>query len=126
MRLVSTLVRELEPQRLGYVERGLMDMAARVTDRTDLEMVVPELIRLLGEDSKALRALKMVSAIDAVFLVACGCACIQSFGIFCEKGTPGKYRIRATIISTMSGKERDELHCAIIRYDGGVGFSARA
>lgn len=60
MRLVSTLVRELEPQMLHHVERGLMNMAALVTDRTDLEMVVPELIRLLGEDSKALRALKMV------------------------------------------------------------------
>lgn len=60
MRLVTTLVRELEPNILHHVERGLMNMAALITDRTDLEMVIPELILLLGEDSKALSALKMV------------------------------------------------------------------
>lgn len=59
--LTSTLVRELEPQRLGGVERGLFEISARVTATTDLEMVVPELIHLLGGDGKALRALKMVS-----------------------------------------------------------------
>lgn len=59
-RLTTALVRELEPERLAEVERGLADMASRVTGTTDLEMVVPGLIRLLGGDSKALSALKMV------------------------------------------------------------------
>lgn len=59
-RIAATLVRELEPHRLADVERGLMGIAARVTGTTDLEMVVPELINLLGGDGKALRALKMV------------------------------------------------------------------
>lgn len=60
-RLTKVLVRELEPERLAEVERGLADMASRVTATTDLEMVVPGLIHLLGGDSRALRALKMVS-----------------------------------------------------------------
>lgn len=60
-RLTTVLVRELEPGRLEEVERGLADIASRVTATTDLEMVVPGLIHLLGGDSKALRALKMVS-----------------------------------------------------------------
>lgn len=60
MRLTMTLVGELEPQNLAMVERGLFNIAAKVTDTTDLEMVVPELINLLGGDGKALRALKMV------------------------------------------------------------------
>lgn len=60
-RIAATLVRELEPHRLAEVERGLMGIASRVTGTTDLEMVVPELIHLLGGDGKALRALKMVS-----------------------------------------------------------------
>lgn len=68
MRLVSTLVRELEPQMLPHIERGLMSMAALITDRTDLEMVVPELILLLGEDSKVLSALKMVKDIGILIL----------------------------------------------------------
>ncbi|CAB1119353.1 unnamed protein product [Ectocarpus sp. CCAP 1310/34] len=59
-RLTSTLVHELEPEKMAEVERGLASIAARVTGTTDLEMVVPELIDLLGGDSKALRALKMV------------------------------------------------------------------
>lgn len=66
MRLTTTLVGELEPQNLAMVERGLFHIAARVTDTTDLEMVVPELINLLGGDGKALRALKMVSTIDTL------------------------------------------------------------
>lgn len=60
-RLTITLVRELEPDRLCEVQRGLAHVASRVTATTDLEMVVPELIHLLGGDGKALRALKMVS-----------------------------------------------------------------
>lgn len=60
-RLTTTLVRELEPERLSEVQRGLAQVASRVTTTTDLEMVVPELIHLLGGDGKALRALKMVS-----------------------------------------------------------------
>lgn len=60
-RLTSTLVQELEPERLSEVQRGLAEVASRVTATTDLEMVVPELIDLLGGDGKALRALKMVS-----------------------------------------------------------------
>lgn len=60
-RLTLVLVRELEPERLAEVERGLAEMASRVTATTDLEMVVPGLIDLLGGDGKALRALKMVS-----------------------------------------------------------------
>eukprot|EP00903_Cladosiphon_okamuranus_P010337 g9780.t1 len=59
-RLTSTLVRELEPERLSEVQRGLAHVASRVTATTDLEMVIPELINLLGGDGKALRALKMV------------------------------------------------------------------
>lgn len=59
--LTTTLVRELEPERLSEVQRGLAQVASRVTATTDLEMVIPELIQLLGGDGKALRALKMVS-----------------------------------------------------------------
>lgn len=59
--LTTTLVRELEPERLSEVQRGLAHVASRVTATTDLEMVIPELIHLLGGDGKALRALKMVS-----------------------------------------------------------------
>ncbi|CAM9367298.1 unnamed protein product [Scytosiphon promiscuus] len=58
--LTSTLVYELEPERAAEIDRGLANIATRVTATTDLEMVVPELIRLLGGDGKALRALKMV------------------------------------------------------------------
>lgn len=64
MLLTTTLVGELEPQNLAMVERGLFHIAARVTDTTDLEMVVPELINLLGGDGTALRALKMVSTLE--------------------------------------------------------------
>lgn len=67
-RLATTLVRELEPQKLAHVEAGLFHIAARVTDTTDLEMVVPELIHLLGGDGKALRALKMVSSSECMHL----------------------------------------------------------
>lgn len=66
MNLVTTLVRELEWHRLAEVQQGLFEIARRVTDRTDLEMVVPELIHMLGEDSKALKALKMVSSFTAI------------------------------------------------------------
>lgn len=59
--LTRTLVYELEPESAGEIDRGLAAIAARVTATTDLEMVIPELIRLLGGDGKALRALKMVS-----------------------------------------------------------------
>lgn len=58
--LVITLVRELEPHRLAEVQIGLQEIASRVVVTTELEMVVPELILFLGEDSKALKALKMV------------------------------------------------------------------
>lgn len=59
--LTLKLVRELEPERLAEVERGLADVASRVMATTDLEMVIPELISLLEVgDGKALRALKMV------------------------------------------------------------------
>lgn len=64
-RLTLTLVHELEPERMAEVERGLASIADRVTGTTDLEMVVPELIDLLGGDGKALRALKMVRCVFA-------------------------------------------------------------
>lgn len=65
--LTSTLVRELEPERLSEVQRGLAHVASRVTATTDLEMVVPELIQVLGGDGKALRALKMVGEPEPLF-----------------------------------------------------------
>lgn len=58
--LVITLVGEMEAHRTVEVESGLRDIASRVTATTELEMAMPELIRLLGEESKALKALKMV------------------------------------------------------------------
>lgn len=66
-----TLVRELEPERFSEVQRGLAHVASRVTATTDLEMVIPELIHLLGGDGKALRALKMVSAGNRGFSSIC-------------------------------------------------------
>lgn len=62
-RLTLTLVQELEPHKLPDVGRGLVMIGNEVTDTTDLEMVVPHLITLLGRDSKALKALKMVSGL---------------------------------------------------------------
>ncbi|CAM9287551.1 unnamed protein product [Choristocarpus tenellus] len=59
-RLVVTLVRELEPDRLEQVEAGLANIESRITPSTDLEMVVPELVEEMGEESRALKALKMV------------------------------------------------------------------
>lgn len=66
-RLATTLVRELEVHKLAEVEYGLREIASRVTSTTELEMVVPELILLLGEDGKALKALKMVSDLSQVW-----------------------------------------------------------
>lgn len=59
-RLVETLVLELEAHRLAVLKERMREIALRVTATTELEMVMPELIQLLGEDSKALKALKMV------------------------------------------------------------------
>lgn len=62
---------------MAEVERGLASIADRVTGTTDLEMVVPELIDLLGGDGKALRALKMVRErrFCLLLLPAVKCAC---------------------------------------------------
>lgn len=65
--LVKTLVGEMESHRTEEVDAGLRDIASRVTSTTDLTMVMPELILLLGEDSKTLRALKMVRLLDIEF-----------------------------------------------------------
>lgn len=58
--IVLTLVLELEPYKFAEVQMGLRAISSRVMKTTELQMVVPELILLLGEDSRALKALKMV------------------------------------------------------------------
>ncbi|CAN0275252.1 unnamed protein product [Discosporangium mesarthrocarpum] len=59
-RLVVALVEELEPESLQDLKQGLTSIASQVTPTTELEMVVPELVNMLGEGSPALKALKMV------------------------------------------------------------------
>lgn len=58
--IVKTLVGEMESHRTEEVDAGLRDIASRVTSTTELMMVMPELMLLLGENSKTLQALKMV------------------------------------------------------------------
>lgn len=60
-RLAKALVEELEPHREPDVQEGLRRIGERVTSTSDLELVLPELVRLLGQESRALKVLNMVS-----------------------------------------------------------------
>jgi hypothetical protein len=57
-RLVLLLVHELQPETEAAVKTGLAAIAIDMVE--DLEMVMPDVIKLLGEDSKAMRVLKLI------------------------------------------------------------------